>query len=62
MEATLELDQLLEKIAQDELNIASLKTQNSGHDFHEVAVWCLRNALKAAYMAGVKSAQQKDAV
>lgn len=49
---TEQLEQLFADIAAQELNIDTLKTQNSGRDFHEVAVWCVRNALAAAYTAG----------
>jgi hypothetical protein len=49
---TEQLEQLFANIAAQELNIDTLKTQNSGQDFHEVAVWCVRNALAAAYTAG----------
>ena len=43
----------LENIAAKELGIESLKTQMSdGLDFHEVAVWSLEEALKAAYELG----------
>jgi hypothetical protein len=45
---------LLLAIAQKHFpNIETLETRNSdGLDFHDVAVWAIRNALEAAYEAG----------
>jgi hypothetical protein len=41
-------------IAETELDIETLKIQNSDRlDFHNLAVWSIRNALKAAYLAGM---------
>jgi hypothetical protein len=49
-----DLDQLLTQIASQHLWIDTLETRNSDSlDFHEVAVWTLREALQAAYLAGV---------
>ena len=49
-----DLDQLLTQIASQHLGIDTLETRNSDSlDFHEVAVWTLREALQAAYLAGV---------
>lgn len=49
--------QILEKIAEDHLLIKTLATQRVGSlDFHEVAVWCVKDALEAAYKAGAQSA------
>ena len=48
------LDQLLTQIASQHLGIETLETRNSDSlDFHDVAVWTLREALQAAYVAGV---------
>ena len=47
----------LEYIALKYLDIATLETQHSDRlDFHEVSVWEIKEALKAAYYAGVASA------
>lgn len=47
------LDQTLEQIAQTELRIETLRERKSDSlDFHEVSVWGLKRALKAAYDAG----------
>ncbi|MCP3169954.1 DUF6900 domain-containing protein [Myxococcus qinghaiensis] len=47
----------LERIVREEMNIETLKTRNSDSlDIHEVAVWQLRDALEAAYQAGVRAA------
>ncbi|MCX8502231.1 MAG: hypothetical protein ORO03_11185 [Alphaproteobacteria bacterium] len=49
------LEQLLTQIAQSKLGIETLETRKSdGLDFHDVAVWCLRDALEAAFNAGVE--------
>ena len=34
--------------------IRSSSTTSDGLDFHDVAVWCLRDALEAAFNAGVE--------
>ena len=48
------LEQLLTQIAQDKLGIETLETRSSdGLDFHDVAVWCVRDALEAAFKAGI---------
>ena len=40
-------------------NIETLETRNSdGLDFHDVAVWAIRNALEAAYTAGQAAAKR----
>lgn len=44
---------LFTKIAQQYLGIETLETRNrDGLDFHDVAVWKVREALEAAYAAG----------
>jgi hypothetical protein len=41
-------------IAKTELDIETLKIRNLDKlDFHNVAVWQIKNALKAAYLAGM---------
>ncbi len=51
-----QIDQLLTDIAKKHLNIETLETRNSDSlDFHDVAVWCLKDALQAAYEAGLQS-------
>ena len=40
-------------------NIETLETRNSDClDFHDVAVWAIRNALEAAYAAGQAAAKR----
>jgi hypothetical protein len=47
------LNRILTKIAFTHLNIPTLQTQRSDHlDFHDVSVWAVRSALKAAFDAG----------
>ena len=53
------LDQLLTHIARDYLFIETLETRRSDSlDFHDVAVWCIRDALEAAFNAGVEHAKR----
>lgn len=48
-----QIDQLLIEIAQKHLNLETLETRNSDSlDFHDVAVWSLKEALQEAYEAG----------
>ena len=47
------LETLLTQIAQQHLGIETLQTRRSDSlDFHDVAVWCVRDALEAAFEAG----------
>jgi hypothetical protein len=49
-------DELLAAIASEHLAVLTLETQRSDSlDFHEVAVWQLKAALKAAFDAGAKT-------
>ena len=51
------MKEILEKIARERLGIKTLEARKSDAlDFHEIAVWNLKAALEAAYMAG----QQND--
>ncbi len=53
------LEQLLTQIAQTKLGLETLETRNSdGLDFPDVAVWCLRDALEAAFNAGVEQGRK----
>ncbi|WP_430622355.1 DUF6900 domain-containing protein [Achromobacter insuavis] len=41
-------------IAVQQLGLKTLRRRNSGSlDFHELAVWQIRDALEAAYLAGM---------
>ena len=52
-------DQQLAAIARTILDIPTLETRRSDSlDFHEVSVWCLKEALEAAYRAGQEAATQ----
>ena len=45
--------QTFEKIAQDVLGLETLETRNADSlDFHDLAVWQIREALERAYQAG----------
>jgi len=51
-----DLDQILTAIASEQFGIATLETRMSDAlDFHDVAVWQIGTALKAAYDAGAKA-------
>ena len=53
------MDQLLTQIAREHLLIDTLETRRSDSlDFHDVAVWCVRDALEAAFNAGVEHAKK----
>lgn len=52
-------EQLLTQIAQNKLGIETLETRKSDSlDFHDMAVWCLRDALEAAFNAGVEQGRK----
>jgi hypothetical protein len=56
------LDHIVSKIAKTDLNITTLATRRSDSlDFHNVAVWQVEAALKAAFDAGVRSADKNGA-
>ena len=53
------LDALLTQIAQEHLFIDTLETRNSDSmDFHDVSVWSVKEALLAAYQAGLAASQK----
>lgn len=55
-------DCLFSKIASEHLGIPTLETRRSDSlDFHNVAVWSVKEALRAAYQAGVVSVSQNQA-
>jgi hypothetical protein len=48
-----EIEALIAAIAREDLGVETLKTRNSDAlDFHDVAVWSLREALMKAFHAG----------
>jgi hypothetical protein len=50
------IDKVLTQIAQKNLGIVTLETQNSDSlDFHDVAVWQIKDALKDAFLAGMQT-------
>lgn len=52
---TTTIDQIFALIAHKHLFIETLETRNSDRlDFHDVAVWSVRDALEAAFKAGVE--------
>ena len=54
-------EQLLTQIAQNKLGIETLETRRSDSlDFHDVAVWCLRDALEAAFNAGLEQGRNAN--
>lgn len=52
---------LIERIAAEDLGIATLDTRHSDSlDFHDIAVWKLKAALERAYHAGRTSAHRQQ--
>ena len=50
-----QIDTLLTLIAQKHLGIDTLQTRNADSlDYHDTAVWCLKDALEATFKAGVE--------
>ena len=53
------IEQRLTQIAQTKLGIETLDTRHSDSlDFHDLAVWSLREALEAAYQAGIEQGRK----
>lgn len=49
------IDEAIERIGRDYLHLRTLATRRDDVlDFHELPVWEIRDALRAAYEAGVK--------
>ncbi|HHW2917480.1 DUF6900 domain-containing protein [Herminiimonas aquatilis] len=59
-----QIETILTLIAQKHLGIETLETRRSDSlDFHDTAVWCIKDALEAAFRAGVeqgRNASQSD--
>ncbi len=56
-------DNKLTTIAREALGLETLETRNSDSlDFHDTAVWCIKEALEQAYEAGRQSARPTKAV
>jgi hypothetical protein len=54
------IDQLLTRIAQQHLGIDTLETRKLRcQDFHDLPVWSLRDALEAAFNAGVEEGRKQ---
>jgi hypothetical protein len=53
------MKKIIEEIASKHLGIQTLETRKSDSlDFHDCAVWSIKNALEAAYQAGLNKAVQ----
>jgi len=52
-------DATLLRIAQERMLMKDLTTTKSSADFHETAVWCVKDALEAAYAAGLEAGVAK---
>ena len=53
--------EIIAQIAREHLNIPTLHARNSDSlDFHVLAVWSIRKALHAAYLAGVRAGQSRS--
>ena len=47
---------IIQKIAEQKLGLETLKTRgNDSLDFSDQSVWAIREALEAAYVAGIRS-------
>ena len=54
-----QIDTILTLIAQKHLGIDTLQTRHADSlDFHDTAVWCLKDALAAAFQAGIEHAKK----
>ncbi|MDE3016314.1 MAG: hypothetical protein KGI29_05250 [Pseudomonadota bacterium] len=54
------IEATLHQIAKEKLCIETLETRHSDSlDFHEVSVWCLQDALEAAFRDGMAYANQQ---
>ncbi len=52
-------DEVFTQIARKHLRIETLETRKRDClDFHDVAVWCVKDALEEAYEAGRKSVRK----
>ncbi len=50
-----QIDTILTLIAQKHLGIDTLQTRHADSlDFHDTAVWCIRDAVEAAFKAGIE--------
>jgi len=56
-----QLNKLITQIAQQHLPIETLETRHSDElDFHDIAVWQIESALRAAFEAGRKDASNDN--
>ncbi len=56
-------DNQLNTIAREALGLETLETRSrDGLDFHDLAVWCVKEALQRAYEAGRASARPTKAI
>jgi len=52
------MQKAIERISRETLGLETLETRNSDSlDFHDMAVWQIREALEAAYQAGASAAR-----
>ena len=52
---------VIKKIARDTLLLATLETQKSDSaDFHDMAVWQIKEAMEQAYEAGKKAGAKEE--
>ena len=55
-----QIETVLTLIAQKHLGIETLQTRNADSlDFHDTAVWCIKDALEAAFKAGMELGTSK---
>ena len=59
---TTSINQTIAQIAEKHLFIDTLETRHCDSlDFHDLAVWCVRQALEEAYKAGLAAASSSKA-
>lgn len=53
MTSLMQIDETLEQVARDRLRVATLAPRGRDDlDFYDLSVWTIRDALRAAYIAG----------
>lgn len=62
MSKTPSMSDEIERIAKQYFHVETLETRRSDRlDFHDVAVWSIKSALTAAYMAGASARSDSKA-
>jgi hypothetical protein len=63
MKNTANMSDEIERIAKQYFHVDTMETRRSdSEDFYDVAIWSIKSALTAAYMAGASARPQKAEV